>query len=154
MMTVLPQGWSVIYGFGIRQIAQGAQSILANVSLGQDDLKAVDGFEAYLESQAKMIQATLTEPKIAGPQPTSFPDCDDARMLLVLHTPPGVEALVHVQTYVRIGLWVGIVTLTTSQEQLRNVRPYSDQFTQGLRVLPPELATDGVPPQPAAPVQG
>ena len=78
-------------------------------------------------------------PKIAGPQPTAFPGSDEARLMLVRHTPPGIEPVIHVQTYVRIGTWVGIITLTSSEDQLRAVRPYSDQFQQGLRSCRPTL---------------
>ncbi len=152
MMTVLPQGWAVIYGFGIRQLSPGTPMILANVALGQDDLETADDFSAYLDSQVKMIENSLNAPKIAGPQPTAFPGSDEARLMLVRHTPPGIEAVIHVQTYVRIGTWVGIITLTSSEDQLRIVRPYSDQFVQGLHILPsdPQLA----PPSPPPPTQG
>jgi hypothetical protein len=152
MMTVLPQGWAVIYGFGIRQLSPGVPMILANVALGQDDLETAEDFSAYLDSQVKMIQDTLDAPKIAGPQPTAFPGSDEARLMLVRHTPPGIDPVIHVQTYVRIGTWVGIITLTSSEDQLRTVRPYSDQFVQGLHILPfdPQLA----PPPPPAPYQG
>ena len=135
-MTALPQGWSVVYGFGIRLIGSGPQSIVPNVGLGEDNLGTEDEFEQYLAKQTKLIQGRLTDPKIAGPQPTAFPECDEARLILVLHTPPGMEPIVHVQTYVRVGSWVGVITLTASQEQLQSVRPYSDQFTQGLRIIP------------------
>jgi hypothetical protein len=135
-MTVLPQGWDVVYGFGIRQLVPGSEYIVANVGLEEENLGAEDEFEGYLAKQTELIKSTLSEPKIAGPQPTSFPGCDEARLILVLHAPPGVESIAHVQTYVRVGPWVGIITLTAPQEQLQNVRPYSDQFTQGLRILP------------------
>jgi hypothetical protein len=149
MMTVLPQGWTVIYGFGIRQLAPGAP-ILANVALGQDNLETAEDFSAYLDSQVKMIEGTLNAPKIAGPQPTAFPGSDEARLMLVRHTPPGIEAVIHVQTYVRIGTWVGIITLTSAEDQLRMVRPYSDQFVQGLHILP----SDSQFAPPATPYQG
>ena len=66
MMTVLPQGWAVIYGFGIRQLSPGAPMILANVALGQDNLEAVDDFSAYLDSQVKMIQDNLNDAEDCG----------------------------------------------------------------------------------------
>jgi hypothetical protein len=151
-MTVLPQGWAVIYGFGIRQVFPSSQMILANVSLGQDDIPSPEEFSAYVESQVKLIQETLNVPRIAGPQPTAFPGSDEACLMLVRHTPPGIEPVIHVQTYVRIGTWVGIITLTSSEDQLRVVRPYSDQFVQGLRVLPPQTSMSEMPL--AAPFQG
>jgi hypothetical protein len=37
---------------------------------------------------------------------------------------------------VRLGIWVGIVTLTTLEAQLRAVRPDYEAFMKGLRISP------------------
>jgi hypothetical protein len=39
---------------------------------------------------------------------------------------------------VRIGRWIGIVTLTTIETELLKVRPDFDQFVQWLRIAPRE----------------
>jgi hypothetical protein len=44
--------------------------------------------------------------------------------------------MLHVQTYVRVGRWVGIITLTTVEAYLKVVRPDYEAFLKGLRILP------------------
>jgi len=54
----------------------------------------------------------------------------------VRHTMDGAGDMLHAQTYVRAGVWVGIVTLTTLESQLSVVRTDYDAFVRGLRIGP------------------
>jgi hypothetical protein len=44
--------------------------------------------------------------------------------------------MLHAQTYARLGNWVGIVTLTTLEAQLKAVRPDYEAFLKGLHISP------------------
>jgi hypothetical protein len=44
--------------------------------------------------------------------------------------------MLHVQTYVRLGKWSGIITLTTLEAQLMALRADYDAFVRGLRISP------------------
>ena len=57
-------------------------------------------------------------------------------MLFVRPRPSDAGDVFHAQTYVRIGLWVGIVTLTVLESQLGVVRPDYDAMMKGLRIVP------------------
>ncbi len=113
-----------------------ARQIAANVALGQDILKDESGLLEYIAAQAKLIEGHLTGAKLAGPQPSTFAGAQEAYLFMVRHTPEDVPEMLHVQTYVRVGLWLGIVTLTTVEAQLKDVRPAYEAFLKGLRVLP------------------
>ena len=119
--------------------------IAANVGLGQDKLETADGLAAYLQKQVELIGERLPEAKIAGPQVSSFPGAEEAYLLLVKHSVDAVGTMIHLQRYVRVGLWVGIVTLTTPETQLSTVRPDYDNFVQGLRFLGLQEATAAQP---------
>jgi hypothetical protein len=134
-VTALPGGWMFISKFGIKQMVADPQAIAANVSLGEDTLSAPDGLQAYIATQIILIQSHLLMPKIAGPQLMSFPGADEAYLFFVRHTPEGAQNMIHVQQYVRAGLWVGIVTLTTLEAQLQAVRPAYESFVKGLRII-------------------
>ena len=134
-MTDVPQGWIYLAGFGIRQMVPDMQTIGANVSLGQDALTAQDGLLEYIKEQAKLIGGHLKEPKMAGPKATAFPGAEEAYLFFVRHHPEGAPEMLHAQTYVRVDLWVGIITLTTVENALRAVRPDYDAFLKGLRIL-------------------
>lgn len=137
-LSVLPSGWMFVTDFGIRQMVPDARQIAANISLGQDALTTAEGLPSYIDTQAKLIQQHFKAAKIAGPQPAAFPGAEQSFLFMVRHTPEGAPDMLHVQTYARIGLWVGIVTLTTVEAQLRAVRPDYDAFLRGLRILPAE----------------
>jgi hypothetical protein len=115
----------------------GAQNaIVANVALGQDLLGAEDGLVDYIKAQARLIEGRFAGAKIAGPQPIAFAGAEEACLLFVRHRPANAGDILHAQTYARVGLWVGIVTLTTPEAQLSFVRPDYDAFMKGLRILP------------------
>jgi hypothetical protein len=135
-VTATPHGWIYVMDFGIRQIVADSREIAANVALGQDVLETPDALAEYIQKQAKLIEAHLTESKTAGPQSMTFAGAEEAYLFFVRHRPSGVPDMLHAQTYVRVGLWVGIITLTTQEAQLKAVRPDYDTFVMGLRILP------------------
>ena len=134
-MTALPAGWMFVADFGIRQVVP-PNTIAANVALGQDVLESEGALVDYIKTQAKLIEGHLSGAKIAGPQAIAFAGAEEACLLFVRHRPSGAGDMLHAQTYVRVGLWVGIVTLTTPEAQLQAVRPQYDAFMKGLRILP------------------
>jgi hypothetical protein len=122
----------------MRQMSTAPNAIAANVGLGQDAIESADGLAGYIETQVKLIEGRFAGAKIAGPQPIAFAGAEEASLLFVRHRPGDAGEMLHAQTYVRVGLWVGIVTLTTPEALLRGVRPDYDAFVKGLRILPPE----------------
>lgn len=136
-VSVLPSGWIFVSEFGIRQITMDAREIAANVALGQDTLPHENGLVEYIAAQAKLIEGHFEGAKVAGPQASNFADAEEVYLFMIRHKPEGVSEMLHVQTYVRTGLWLGVVTFTTVEAQLRNVRPSYEAFLKGLRILPP-----------------
>jgi len=132
----MPGGWLYVADFGIRKKTIGAGQVGASVGLGQDMLASESGLAEYIEKQKKLIARHLSETKFAGPQTTAFADADEAQLLFVRHNAPSVGKMLHVQTYVRLGVWLGIVTLTTIDTQLIIVRPDYEAFVKGLRISP------------------
>jgi hypothetical protein len=132
----MPAGWLYVAGFGIRQMTAAAGTIAASVGVGQDALALENGLGEYIEKQKKLIGNYLKETKFAGPQATAFASADEAQLLFVRHRVEPAGSMLHAQTYVRLGNWVGIVTLTTLEAQLKAVRPDYEAFMKGLRIGP------------------
>jgi hypothetical protein len=132
----MPGGWLYVADFGIRKMTMEAGQVGASVGLGQDTLGSESGLGEYIEKQKKLIESHLSEAKFAGPQATAFAGADEAHLLFVRHNAPSVGSMLHAQTYVRMGCWLGIVTLTTLEAQLRAVRPDYEAFVKGLRIGP------------------
>jgi len=125
-----------VAGFGIRQMTVAAGTIAASVGVGQDTLASEDGLAEYIEKQKKLIGNYLKEAKFAGPQATGFAGTDEAQLLFVRHSANSTGSMLHAQTYARLGNWVGIVTLTTLEAELKAVRPDYEAFLKGLRISP------------------
>jgi hypothetical protein len=132
----MPPGWLYVAGFGMRQMTVAAGTIAASVGLGQDTLSSEGGLAEYIEKQKKLIEGQLKEAKFAGPQATAFAGADEAQLMFIRHSVESVGSMLHAQTYVRMGDWVGIITLTAVEAQLRAVRPDYEAFVKGLRIAP------------------
>jgi hypothetical protein len=132
----MPGGWIYIEGFGIRQMTMDARAIAAAVGLGQDTLSSESGLGEYIGKQKELIGSYLKEAKFAGPQATAFNGADEAQLLFVRHNAPSVGSMLHAQTYMRLGKWLGIVTLTTLEVQLKGVRADYETFLKGLHISP------------------
>ena len=132
----MPAGWLYVADFGIRQMPMAAGTIVASVGVGQDTLNAESDLAEYIEKQKKLIGNHLKEAKFAGPQATAFAGADEAQLLFVRHHVDSAGSMLHAQTYVRLGHWLGIVTLTALEEQLRAVRADYEAFVKGLRISP------------------
>lgn len=120
-----------------------AGTVTASVGVEQDSLNSENGLAEYIEKQKTLIGNHLKETKFAGPQATAFPGADEAQLLFVRHDVASVGSMLHAQTYARLGLWLGIITLTALEAQLRAVRPDYDAFVKGLRILPEPISEPG-----------
>lgn len=132
----MPKGWVYIAEFGIRQMTGDPRAVPANVALGHDILPEGSALAGYIGKQAALIAEYFSDSKSAGPQATTFDGADEAFLLFVRHRPENAPQMLHAQTYVGVGRWVGIITLTTPEALLKTVRPDYDAFVKGLRILP------------------
>ena len=130
----MPGGWVYVVDFGIRKMMMETKAVTASVGLGQDTLDAENGLLEYIEKQKMLIGGHLIEAMFAGPQATVFAGAEEALLLFVRHNTPSDGSLLHAQTYVRLGCWLGIVTLTALESQIRTVRPDYEAFVKGLRI--------------------
>lgn len=137
-ITVLPEGWVIVPNLGARQFSQDPRAIVSSIVLSHDPLPPGKTLLEYMTTQRTMIAASYPEAQIAGPQPSPFPNAEEGFLLLVRHRVPMGMDMLHVQNYVRVGTWIGIVTLTVAEPMLRTIRPDHDAFVKGLCILPPE----------------
>jgi hypothetical protein len=142
-ITTIPAGWIYVADFGVRQMPMAPGTVSASVGVGQDLLSSESGLAEYIEKQKTLIGNHLKDVKFAGPQATAFQGADEAQLLFVRHH-ASVGSMLHAQTYARLGLWSGIITLTALEAQLRAVRPDYDAFVKGLRILPEPVSEPGV----------
>ena len=140
-VRLVPHGWVYVPDFGLRKAEEGV--VPSNVAVNQDMLLCGDKLALYIDAQMTLMRNTFQEPLIAGPRPAEFAGADEAVLLMVKHGTLNGYTVVQVQNYVRCGTWIGIITLTTLERELLNVRQDFERFSKALAIQPPEAE----PPQ-------
>jgi hypothetical protein len=129
-VSLVPHGWIYVPDFGIRKAEEGV--VPSNVTVNQDTLLCGDKLSLYLDAQITLIKNTFQEPMIAGPKPAKFAGADEAMLLMVKHRALNGYTVVQVQTYVRSG----VITLTTLEPELLQIRQDFERFSKALVILP------------------
>lgn len=145
LITAAPAGWFFEPGFGLRHNTPHPAS---NITVKEDSLLAGTELAPYVEAQKIMLARTYDNPTFAGPQPATLlaGQVDESMLLLIRHQTMRGATVMQVQTYVRQGKWLGIITLTTVAEMLPQVRSQYEQFVASLTVAeeePVPAATNG-----------
>ena len=135
IIPAIPFGWKWIDGFGIQRSADNTAP--SNIHLQQDELLAGDQLVLYIQAQITIMRRAFKDPAIAGPAPSKFPGAQDCAMLMIRHQPMNQISVIQVQHYMRNERWIGIVTLTTLENELLRVRPDFEQFLKLLRIEQP-----------------
>lgn len=138
MIQAIPAGWVWLPDFGIQRQVHGA--FPSNIHLRGDLLSEEIPLPTYIAKQISMMAATFLNPEVAGPAPVSFPQADEAALLMLKHHPMQNLRVFQVQYYLRAGKWVGIITLTTIEQELLAVRADLDQLMKLIRFVREEEA--------------
>ena len=149
LISSVPASWFFIPGFGLRHNSPYPTS---NITVKDDVLLAGNRLEPYIQAQITILRRTYLDPAFAGPQPAALlkVDVDETMLLLIRHQPVNGTRVMQVQTYVRLQSWIGIITLTTVEQSVRQVRPDYERFIASLAI-----AADDPPNDPdAAPAAG
>jgi hypothetical protein len=134
IVPAIPFGWTWVPDFGIQKRAEGV--VPSNVYLREDQLLAGNQLALYIQAQITIMKSTFLDPVIAGPAPLTFPDAEEAALLMLKHRSMHQVTVFQVQHYIRSGQWIGIATLTTLESELLKVRADFDQFMKLLRIEP------------------
>ena len=133
-INAAPAGWFFVPEFGLRH---DAPDPVSNIYLNGDTLLAGDTLEPYVEAQMAMLRRKYDQPVFAGPQPSKLlaDQAEESMLLLIRHQAMRSISVLQVQTYVRIAKWIGIVTLTTTDRSVQQVRPDYEQFLTMLTLV-------------------
>ncbi len=116
-LTSIPSGWQLQPGFGLRKAVPG--NAAPNICLREDVLLAGRSLAPYVTTQQTLLRRALPAHSAAGPSAVPFSGVDEALLLLLKHPSEGdVPLILQAQTYVRSGLWIGIVTLTSTEAEM------------------------------------
>ncbi len=119
----------------------------SNITVKDDVLLAGNALQPYIKAQITILKRTYLDPVFAGPQPTELiSGVDEAMLLLIRHKPLNGTSVMQVQTYARIDKWIGILTLTSTDNQLLNVRKDYERFVRTLAIAEADTQTEGASP--------
>ncbi len=141
LISSVPASWFFVPGFGLRHNSPYPTS---NITLKDDVLLAGNRLEPYIQAQITILRRTYLDPAFAGPQPAALlkVDVNETMLLLIRHQPVNGTRVMQVQTYVRLGAWLGIITLTTVEQSVRQVRPDYERFIASLMIAPEDAVVD------------
>ncbi len=134
MLPTVPEGWEPIAQHGARRA--GTDAFPSNASFVEEPLPADKQLAEYLEDQLAILRHFLPEVQVAGPRPTSFADADEARELMLRYTAADGRRVIQAQFYVRAAGMVGVLTLTTIEEEVAKVKAAFDLIRQSARFRP------------------
>ena len=140
-IPAIPANWWFVPDFGLQHNTTAQPP--SNITIKDDILLAGDKLEPYILAQIEILKGRFQNPVFAGPQPSPLYPADETMMLLIRHPPHNGVNLLQVQTYVRSGRWLGIITLTTTEQMLSSVRKDYEQFVGWLKIAPAEELAAG-----------
>lgn len=134
VISSVPAGWFFEPGFGLRHNTPDQPA--SNITVKDDILLAGNKLEPYIRVQMEILKGRFAGCSFGGPGDSKLLSADESRMLLIRHQPANGLRVLQVQTYVRLGQWIGIVTLSTLEERLGTVRWDYEQFVSSLLIAP------------------
>ncbi|MBP6874718.1 MAG: DcrB-related protein [Candidatus Eisenbacteria bacterium] len=133
LLPVVPKGWDLIESHGIRRTGKGV--FPSNASFTEEPLPGGKDLAGYVQDQVTALRGMIPEVEVAEQGPSTFPDSDEALQLVLRF---GVEGrpIVQRQVYVRRGDMIGILTLTTTEDDFKTVRDTFDRMRESVRYCP------------------
>jgi predicted component of type VI protein secretion system len=127
--AVLPEKWTAQGEFGIQRDASGAFPSSAVAT--EEPLSNGISLQEYVEAQLAMLRQYLREPQIDAALPPKIHGAEETVVVEVLYKTNDGEAVFYRRVYARVGRTVGVLTFTTLQKELVEVRPAFEAITSG-----------------------
>ncbi len=133
LFLVLPDEWEIIPETGVRRSVAGVP--IGSVSVIEEQLPEGMSFQEYVESQLVLMQHHLPEPVIQGPAEITLANVGLGQELGVRYACDDGQTALQVQIYVNSGAVVGVVTFTTTEKHLTEVRKEFELIRKNLMFL-------------------
>lgn len=120
----IPSGWVIDEGYGIHCSGSGVFPSEAVVT--EDQLDRHVSLQAHIESEMNQLRQLIEEPEIKIIGPAKIPGSDEALEVSIRYKTGDGRRFVQRQIYARSGQSVGVLTLTTQEDQMARVREVFD----------------------------
>ena len=116
----IPDGWEPQEGFGIQQ--KNANGFPSNVVCTEEQIFEGTTLQQFVEAQVTMLRQYLREPRIEAALPPGIPGAEESVAIDVRYNTKEGETVMYKRIYARTGPAVGVLTLTTLEKDLENIR--------------------------------
>jgi pSer/pThr/pTyr-binding forkhead associated (FHA) protein len=129
----LPEGWEAQGEYGIQRSVQN--SFPSSAVASEEPLNNI-GLRDYVEAQLSMLRHYLREPQIEAALPPHIGGADETIALEVRYKTKDGQAVFYHRVYARAGRVAGVLTFTTLEAELANVRAEFDAILRGASFAP------------------
>lgn len=133
--ATIPEGWTVIDGFGLRRRHHNlypSEVTVSEAALPPDQPPA-EGFERYIESQLELLKFLVGQPQIQSAAPeTKIRGAEETKVFLIRYKVDDGRRFLQRQMYIRSGYYAGALAMTTLENEAPAVQPFFDQILSGL----------------------
>jgi hypothetical protein len=127
--AVVPEKWTTQGEYGIQRDASDA--FPSNAVATEEPLGNGISLKEYVEAQLAMLRQYLREPQIDAALPPKIQGAEETVVVEVLYKTKDGQAVFYRRVYARVGRTVGVLTFTTLQTELTEVRPAFEAITSG-----------------------
>lgn len=125
----VPDQWSSEGEYGIQRNV--ADAFPSSAVVTEEPLGNGISLQEYVESQLAMLRQWLREPQIDAAMPPTIRGADEAIAVEVHYKTKEGQGVFYRRVYARSGRRVGVLTLTTLQAELAQVRPAFETIVAG-----------------------
>lgn len=132
--STLPEQWTAQGEYGIQHDAGDAFPSSAVAT--EEPLSNGISLHEYVEAQLAMLRQYLREPQIDAALPPKIHGAEEMVAVEVLYKTKDGQVVFYRRVYARVGRTVGVLTFTTLQNELAQVRPAFEVIATGARFAP------------------
>lgn len=133
--AVLPENWVAQGEFGIQRMEKDA--FPSNVVVSEEML-GLSTLQQFVEGQVAMLRQYLHDPRIEPSLPPAIAGAEETVTLDIRYRTKDEQVILLLRILARRGKRVGILTLTTLEKDLEEIRPALDAILAGATFEPPE----------------
>lgn len=129
----VPEGWQPQGEFGLQREENGAfpSSVVAT-----EEMLGLAALQQYVEAQVAMLRQYLREPQIEASLPPAIAGAEETVALDIRYTTNDGQVIVLRRIFARRSRHVGVLTLTTLEKDLEEIRPAVDAILAGASFQP------------------
>ncbi len=131
----VPKGWEAQGEFGIQRAEKDA--FPSNV-VASEEMLGLATLQRFVEAQVSMLRQYLREPQIEASLPPAIHGAEETVALDIRYATKDEQVIVLRRIFARQAQRVGVLTLTTLEKDLEEIRPALDAILAGASFQPKE----------------